>query len=78
MAVMTPVTIQTIRATPTELAFSITPLGLTKIPEPMMLPASRLQAACSLALSQALPDPAGLSVLPSGGNVHHEKIRRVT
>lgn len=38
MAVMTPVMIQTIRATPTELAFSNTPFGLTKIPEPMMLP----------------------------------------
>lgn len=38
MAVMTPVMIQTTSAKPTELAFSITPFGLTKIPEPMMLP----------------------------------------
>lgn len=30
--------IQTMSAKPTELAFSSTPLGLTKIPEPMMLP----------------------------------------
>lgn len=38
MAVITPVMIHTIRASPTELAFSRTPLGLTKIPDPMMLP----------------------------------------
>lgn len=39
MAVMIPVTIQTMRARPTEPAFSSTPFGETKIPEPMMFPA---------------------------------------
>lgn len=38
MAVMTPEVTQTIMDTPTELAFSRTPLGLTKIPDPMMFP----------------------------------------
>lgn len=38
MAVITPVVTHTMMATPTELAFSRTPLGLTKIPDPMMLP----------------------------------------
>lgn len=39
---MTPVTTQTMIARPTELAFSSTPLGLTKIPEPMMLPETHI------------------------------------
>lgn len=43
MAVMTPVRIHTMRARPTELAFSNTPFGLTKIPDPIMLPEKQQQ-----------------------------------
>lgn len=38
MAVIIPVTAHTMSDRPTELEFSKTPFGLTKIPDPMMLP----------------------------------------